>query len=70
MIQEGNANPNFRVDDTTFFSDNQAATPLQSAVVRGNIASVKMMLENGGDPNIQNREGSTSVRIFLHIYIF
>jgi ankyrin repeat protein len=75
MIQEGNANPNFRVDDTTFFSDNQAATPLQSAVVRGNIASVKMMLENGGDPNIQNREGSTSVRIFLfdliqHIIFF
>ena len=38
-----------------------AATPLQGAVGRGNLATVKILLEAGADPNLSESNGNTAL---------
>ena len=42
-------------------SDNDGWTPLNDAVLKGNIQIVKILLENGADPRIPNFKNETSI---------
>ena len=65
VMVEGGADPNYRVPDEMSERAGVAATPLQSAVVRSNIRSVQMLCAHGGNANIRNRNGATSLHLSL-----
>ena len=65
VMIEGGANPNYRVPDEHSQKAGSAATPLQSAVVRANLRSVQMLCAHGGNANLQNRDGATSLHLSI-----
>jgi ankyrin repeat protein len=62
VMLKGGADPNYRVPDK--WAD-EAATPLQAAVVRSNLNSVQLLLAYNGDPVVQNHAGDTALHVSL-----